>query len=583
MLVRLGAAANLLGRHHSAQAPAAMGRWRSGGGWGDSDGWSTVRHNRNASRDDRRQRSGSGGRPSGDGADLQQENRRLKERLAAAERARTLAFDRTPHPGAVERPREGDWLCANLCCGFGSNRHERMHCYKCGQPRAASFPAVGAGAVPGASLLSAPAGAATSLRPGQLPPAAVPGQPAAPPPTQQEKIRALKSKLDLLKSARALYEGNADCGEQLRKCDADIAEAQAALTSCVPVEVAVKSTIAPASQARVALQRAEAKLAKLEGQVVSAVASYEAAAAEVEECRQKLADAEAATARAAAGSLPHSDLVAAMSRDPAAAWEAMLASIEVRTPGMPEGLLQHLRATTAALKQLCSLLPKEPTAASSAGGAGCDPPGGAPAAAAVGASAPPAAALQPSAAAEPGAPEHHLPSHQHQQLGADAAADREPPAQGQPSVDDLQAQLRAAQEHARAQECQLLALRAAAAAAAAGTEVAALPEPPAPSPTTSTSTSTSTDASTAMAAVASPPAAAPAAANGALPAVGDSGDDLGATAQPETCPPGAATAQADDEMGGAAPNAVARKRAAEAALESARGIAAKAKAKSKAQ
>ncbi len=606
-LTRLGAAANLLSGHHSAQPHQAMGRWQNGRSWEDGDGWRTVRHDRGGGRGGSRQRSGSNNRPDGSSSDLRQENRRLKDKLAAAERVQAMAHDKTPHPGAVERPREGDWLCSNLACGFGSNRHARLFCYKCAQPRALSFPSATGAGLAGTSL-STPSPTTTSLRPGQAPPSPAPPSVVLEQASPQERAKSLRSKLELLKSARSLFEGNPECSAQLQKCDDDIAEAQGLLAACVPVEVAVKSTIAPASQARSALHKAEAKLAKLEAQVIGAVAAYDAAAVEVEDCRQKLAAAEAATARAAASSLPHSDLVAAMARDPAAVWEAMLASIEVRTPGMPEGLLQHLRATTSALKQICAMLPEEPTvmpvvvpvdgkghsAAPAGGTAQPAPPAPAPA----------TPILQP---ASPQASGTSL-SGQQPQIRHSAPTGHAGGTVAQPSMEELRARLREAQDRVEAQEVQLASFRTAAAAASPGSSGTASLQPSAPGIPSQFEVVAAAAAAAeaadlcreaevaalvqpqpppaeALVTVESPPAPLPAAAAPPLeggPAESIDAEVITSIADVDASQPTAAGNPSDDIMGGASPHVVARKRAAEA-IEEARGLAAKAKAKSKSQ
>ncbi len=420
----------------------------------------------------------------------------------------------------------------------------------------------------------------------------------------QERAKSLRAKLERLKSARAVFEGSPECSSQLQKCDDDIAEAQALLAACVPVEVAVRSTIAPASHARSALQKAEAKLSKLEAQVVGAVAAYDAAAAEVEDCRHKLAAAEAATARAAASSLPHSDLVAAMARDPAAVWEAMLASIEVRTPGMPEGLLQHLRATTSALRQICALLPEEPTVVSADGKGQLAAPAGGASQPAPAAPAPAMPNPQPATTSAPGTT---LGGQQHQPRQEAAAAPVAGPV-AQPSVEELHARLREAQERVEAQEAQLASLRAAAAAAPHGSMGATNLQPSAPgvpsqfeAVAAAAAAAEATDArremETALQAQPQPPptevvatlefphAPSPAAAAAPLEGVSAAAADAEVPVpivDADVPQPTAAGNPSDDAMGGASPHVVARKRAAEA-IEEARGLAAKAKAKSKPQ
>jgi hypothetical protein len=282
----------------------------------------------------------------------------------------------------------------------------------------------------------------------------------------------------------------------------------------------------------------------------------------------------------------------------------MLASIEVRTPGMPEGLLQHLRATTSALKQICALLPVEPTAVlgTSAAQAVAPASGTSSSAPPVPAAAP--SALQPSSPTVPGIGigGQHLPPQQ----GAPAAHAGETAAQ--PSMEELQFKLRTAQERVQAQGLELASLRAAAATSTIGNAGTPGLQPSAPgipsqfevvaaaaaaaeaadlSRTSEATASAPPQPSTTGPAVAADtapnqPPQLPPAPNASLPAVEEEACDLAPPSEDGTCQSNTQATPKDDDMGGGASNGMARKRAADA-LEAARGLAAKAKAKSKAQ
>ncbi len=122
------------------------------------------------------------------------------------------------------------------------------------------------------------------------------------------------------------------------------------LSAYLPVEVAVKGTLGNAVLARAALTKAEGKVAKLEAQIATLVELHEAASAELEASRTKLAEAEAATARAASVALPPEHDWTAVSSDPGPFWAAFTAVIAQRCPGMPEGVLGQLDAATKAFE-----------------------------------------------------------------------------------------------------------------------------------------------------------------------------------------------------------------------------------------
>ncbi len=162
-------------------------------------------------------------------------------------------------------------------------------------------------------------------------------------------VKPLKSRLDSLLEARATLASNSHCGEALATMDGQIARARADLHSAQPLEVALKGTLGAVAAARHALQRADAKTAKLEQQVVTAVTAYEAAAAESQLCRKQLAEAEAAPARTAGG---HVDLYHMLANDPGAAWAAFRSACEARCAPGADGVDDSLRARAATA--LCS-------------------------------------------------------------------------------------------------------------------------------------------------------------------------------------------------------------------------------------
>ncbi len=344
---------------------------KHGGGGGGGGGRGGGGGNNNSAQQDR-------------AAELRRENDRLRSQLASSERAKTRAFDRTPHPHAREREQDGDWQCA--LCLFKSNRYERAFCYRCTAPRHESFgaPSRAAAATPqsltgGTPTVLAPGGgtrplpsyatvAAAHLHSSPSDAAAAGAQvgvgatvaPAAPAQSPHESARQLRATIDRLQAARGALAGDAGCEETARQLDEQIAAARGQLAACLPVEVAVKGTIGPAAQARQAVVKAEAKLARLEQQVTSAVAAYDVAASELAACRVTLQAAEAATARAAAAALPRSEVERVLASDPGAVWAAMVAFIKARVTGMPPEFVAHLGAATDAFQAACAQLPADP-------------------------------------------------------------------------------------------------------------------------------------------------------------------------------------------------------------------------------
>ncbi len=103
-------------------------------------------------------------------------------------------------------------------------------------------------------------------------------------------------------------------------------------------------------QARAAVSKAESKVAKLEAQISALVELHDAATAELVSSRSKLAEAEAATAKAASVALPPEHYWAALSADPGPFWSAFKAVIMQKCPGMPDGVLGHLDEATKAFE-----------------------------------------------------------------------------------------------------------------------------------------------------------------------------------------------------------------------------------------
>ncbi len=203
---------------------------------------------------------------------------------------------------------------------------------------------------------SSPAGAAAGV-------AAVPGAQSP-----QEAAKAVRGTIDRLLAAKAAIAGDPMCADNAKSLDLQIAAARMQLSAVLPVEVAVKGTIAPAAQARQAVTKAETKLARIESQVAALMASHEVAAQELAECRRILQEAEAATARAAAVALPRADVEAVLANDPGAVWAAMVSFIRARLPGMSPEFISHIGAATDVFQTACAHLPVAPAAPSGPSG-----------------------------------------------------------------------------------------------------------------------------------------------------------------------------------------------------------------------
>ncbi len=322
----------------------------------DSDGWRTVRDRGDRSRWGR-------GKLQEEHADerLKRENDVLRKELNEAKKSITAATDRTRRPNARDSSgRHGDWMC--VPCGFRSNRAARAFCYRCAAAKSDSFREASAGGASAAvasattpstaiasptssSTIAASSAASASTSALSSCPAAVPNP---------EAVKAIRARIQSLEAARAALASCPGCTSERDRIDQDISAARVSLSAYLPVEVAVKGTLGNAIQARAAVTKAEGKLAKLEAQIASLVELHEAAAAELDNSRAKLAEAEAATAKAASIALPPEHYRTAISADPGPFWTAFKAVIAQRCPGMPENLVGQLDCATKAFEAAVS-------------------------------------------------------------------------------------------------------------------------------------------------------------------------------------------------------------------------------------
>ncbi len=175
-----------------------------------------------------------------------------------------------------------------------------------------------------------------------------------------EGIKALKGQLDKLLAAKAQVASDPLLGHVAAGLEAQIQGVRSQLSCAQPLEVALRGTLGAVASARQALSKAEQKTAKLETQVVAAVAAYEAAASEMQACQKALADAEAATARTAGGRF---DPRLLMGSHPGAALailsEAAASRCIVGTAGVDAGLAERVHAAFAEVQAVCRLLPAE--------------------------------------------------------------------------------------------------------------------------------------------------------------------------------------------------------------------------------
>ncbi len=142
--------------------------------------------------------------------------------------------------------------------------------------------------------------------------------------------------------------------------DAQINGVRTQLASAQPLEVALRGTLGPVAQARAALQRAEAKASKLEAHVVTAAAAHEGAMADVQSCQKQLAEAEATIAISAGGRFDPRLLIGA---HPGAALtilsEAAAARCVVGSPGVDSALVARVQAAFSEVQAACRLLPAD--------------------------------------------------------------------------------------------------------------------------------------------------------------------------------------------------------------------------------
>ncbi len=396
--------------------------------------------------------------------------------------------------------------------------------------------------------------------------------PALPALVGPEAVRALKGQLERLTTAKATIAGDAMLGHVAAGLEQQIQGIRNQLVAVQPLEVALRGTLGAVASARQALTRAEQKAAKLEAQVVAALAAYDGAAAEVQSCQKALADAEAATARTAGGRFDPRLLIGG---HPGAALailsEAAAARCVIGTAGVDASLAARVQAAFNEVQNVCRLLPAEvpapPPPSPPAGMAG-----GGISAAAHAAGAPPEVPMGEAASGGAGQPRGSTPL-----VAPNAAAD---PTHGNQDLTDqqlqfqqqaeaqkqAQAQQLLAQQQAAHQQAQLQAAELARQHAQAALEAAAV--------AASAATDSQLDSQAAEPAKQPEVGANGEAATGAHDGSGAMAAhvDGGVTSDPVAKP------ARDDCMGGGAADGVANKRNA-AAIESARAVAAKAKAR----
>ncbi len=281
----------------------------------------------------------------------------LRKELKDAKRTVTVATDRTFRPNAKDSSgRHGDWMCTQ--CAFRSNRAARSYCYRCTAPRGESHGTPQAVSPTGAVAIAVPpssTSAASSTIPASSssPAAHPPAMPAATshqPPAGPEAAKAIRQRIAALEAARGALVGCVGCEPDRARLDQDLTAAKSSLAAHLPVEVAVKGTLGTATQARAAVTKAEAKVARLEVQLTAILDQYEAATAELNTSRAKLAEAEAATARAASVALPPEHYLAAVATDPGPFWSAFKSVIVQKCPGLPADFLGQLDNVTKAFE-----------------------------------------------------------------------------------------------------------------------------------------------------------------------------------------------------------------------------------------
>ncbi len=431
---------------------------------------------------------------------------------------------------------------------------------------------------------------------------------AAPALVGPEAVKALKGQLERLTAAKAATAMDPLLGHVTAGLEHQIQAVRNQLAAAQPLEVALRGTLSAVSAARQTLSKAEQKAAKLEAQVVAAVSAYDAAAAEVQAAQKALSEAEAATARTAGGRFDPKLLIGS---HPGAALavlsEAAAARCIVGSAGVDAVLAARVREAFEEVQRVCRLLPADvppPKPAAAAAGGDTGPPTSTDGAAVAlevqmgeavsgGITGPPqgTAPHADSSAASTSQLQQQLPQQQLQQPQAvfssaeDAIAwaaqqqQQQQQALAQQQAAQLQAQAAAAelaQQHAQAVLAQATQLAAAIPAGVAFVGPASLAAVQA----TSAGTDGQGTPSSPSDQIGQLPHGQGAAVSDHVAAVpptprGDAGLSVGKSGGESH--DGGRTG--DDNMGGGASDTVANKRSAAEAVETARGLAAKAKAR----
>jgi hypothetical protein len=646
-IVAVAQARQLLASHHgggggdqaSDGLPMARGRWSK-----DADGWSSWR-GRSTSR--------GRGRTNNDrtAERLLEENKKLQQQLRDARRGAPPAKDEeVRHPTAREGPsRHGDWECVG--CGFRTNRYAREKCYRCAAVKAHSFPQVrvvaaaappmvdfsspqfGGTAISISSSLPSPSpssppssispttstfasstgtsigdgtGAANQQQPTTVSASAAQAtsgavSPASPALVGPEAIKALKGQLERLTAAKTSTATDPLLSHVTAGLEQQIQAVRNQLAAAQPLEVALRGTLSAVSAARQVLTKAEQKAAKLEAQVVSAVAAFDAASAEVQSAQRALAEAEAATARTAGGRFDPKLLIGS---HPGAALavlsEAAAARCVVGWGGVDNNLAGQVQAAFEEVQRVCRLLPADvpppkqavaPTAGGDTASTGTE----------VGIAAAPGVpgeatrggnSGQPHGSALPAAPPSMPPASTAAAATPPSSEVATDPQQQQHQLQlqhqhQLQQQVLARQQaaellhHQQTQAAELARQHAQALLQQASSQTAQACNPPQGPPSQPGAGAASAQLESTGAGAAEDKGQLEMVIAASVPVAPCGDGDLDGGGKPTAPQPGAIVEvrPRDDDMGGAAPPVIVNKRTAAEAVESARNIAAKAKAR----
>ena len=313
-------------------------------------------------------RKSDAGTSSGDKKKIIELEKKLKDKSGPKN------YEPVAHLDANEgRPREGDWPCGT--CGYSTNRKNCVWCHCCAHSKAGVPPQIVGDAIARSVQRQHQSTFSTSPIPTSTPAlstsasaiksqngngggdaAAVGGSAAVQ--AIKDDIKKLREYEGQLASSKVLLPQNASTHALL---DQEISQVKLYISTLVPPEVAIRASCGPVAQARRLEATLKQRLEKLESEVVEKVHLADECRAKLSAAQAELQQAEASVARLGAnvgGFVAVTDVKRALVEDPATSWSWFVEAIKARiTDQTPTEVVDRLNRMASDLEIVKPYLP----------------------------------------------------------------------------------------------------------------------------------------------------------------------------------------------------------------------------------